>query len=133
MLFRSSPPTLIGYTVNNNMEVNSGDLSSIGAVIDAASQAGANNVGGLQFTIKDQEPLRLQVLGLAAKQARAHAEAIAGGLGGRIGSIFAASEGTSVSPIGRTDAPSAAATTTPIETGLVQVRATVTVEAELLQ
>jgi len=74
------------------------------------------------------------VLGMAAKQGRAHAEAIATGLGARVGSIFAASEGTSISPIGRAaEPPSGAATPTPIETGLVQIRATVTIDAELLQ
>ena len=131
---QDSPPVLIGYTASNNVEVNITDLSVVGSVIDAASQAGANNVGGLQFTIKDQEPLRVQVLGMAAKQGRAYAEAIAAGLGARIGSVFAASEGATVSPpIVRGDTPGPAAPTTPIETGLVQIRATVTIDAELLQ
>ena len=130
---QGSPPTLIGYTASNNVEVNIGDLSVVGSVIDAASLAGANNVGGLQFTVKDEEPLRLQVLGMAAKQGRAHAEAIAAGIGARIGSVFAASEGTAVSPpIVRADT-SSPAPSTPIETGLVQIRGTVTIEAELLQ
>ncbi len=129
---QGSPPTLLGYTATNNVEVNISDLSIVGSVIDAASQAGANNVGGLQFTIRDQDPVRLQVLGMAAKRGRAHAEAIAAGLGARIGSVYAASEGASFSPLTRVDA-GPAAPTTPIETGLVQVRATVTIEAELLQ
>ena len=128
---QTSPPTLIGYTVSNNVEVNIADLSVVGSVIDAASQAGANNIGSLQFTIKDQEPVRLQALGLAAKQGKAHAEAIAAGLGARIGSVVTASEGATVTPIVRGDTPTAAGTT-PIETGLVQVRATVAIEAELL-
>ncbi len=127
------PPILTGYTASNIVEVNISDLSVVGTVIDAASQAGANNVGGLQFTIKDQEPVRMQVLGLAAKQGRAHAEAIVAGLGGRIGAIFSATEGATVSPLVRGETPTAAAPTTPIETGLVQVRATVTIDAELLQ
>ena len=130
---QGAPPTLIDYTASNNVEVNIGDLSLVGAVIDTASQAGANSVGGLQFTVRDQEPVRQQVLGLAAKQGKAHAEAIAAGLGGHIGAIFAAAEGATVSPIGRADTPGATAPTTPIETGLVQIRATVTIEAELLQ
>lgn len=131
---QGSPPTLIGYTASNNVEANISDLSLIGTVIDAAAEAGANNVGSLLFTIKDQEPVRLQVLGMAAKQARGHAEAIAAGLGARIGSIFTATEGATISlPIVRTESPGPTATATPIETGLVQIRATVTVEAELLQ
>ena len=131
---RDSPPVLTGYTANNNVEVNISDLSLVGTVIDAASQAGANTVGGLQFTIKDPEPVRMRALGQAAKQGRAHAEAIVAGLGARIGAILAASEGATISPpIVRGDAPPTAAGATPIETGLVQVRATVTIDAELLQ
>ncbi len=131
---QTAPPVLVGYTANNNLEVNISDLSLIGSTIDAASDAGANNVGGLLFTISDQEPLRRQVLGMAAKQGRAHAEAIAAGLGARIGSVFAASEATSFSPgPAPSEAPGRSVTPTPIETGLVQVRATVTIDAELLQ
>jgi uncharacterized protein len=130
---RDQPPVLTGYTASNNLEVEITDLSLVGTVIDAATQAGANNVGGLQFTIKDQEPARLRVLGLAARQGRAHAEAIVTGLGGRIGSIVAASEGATFSPLPMRDAAPPVAATTPIETGLVQVRATVTIDAELLQ
>jgi hypothetical protein len=128
---QGSPPTLIGYTASNNVEVNISDLSVVGTVIDAASQAGANNVSGLQFTLKDPEPVRLQVLGMAAKQGKAHAEAIAAGLGGRIGAVVTASEGAGITPVViRGETPTAAGAT-PIETGLVQVRATVTIEAEL--
>ncbi len=130
---QTAPPTLIGYTATNNVEVNIADLSVVGSVIDAASQAGANNIGSLQFTLKDPEPVRLQALGLAAKQGKAHAEAIAAGLGARVGSVINAAEGVTVTPIVRGETPTAAAPTTPIESGLVQVRATVTVEAELAQ
>lgn len=130
----NEPPTLVGYTANNSMEVIIPDLSLIGTVIDTASDAGANNVGGLLFTIRDQEPVRQQVLGLAAKQGRAHAQAIAAGLGARVGSIFTASEGAIFSPPEiAAPGPRFAAPPTPIETGLVQVRATVTIDAELLQ
>jgi hypothetical protein len=130
---QGAPPTLLGYTATNTVEVNIEDLSVVGSVIDAASQAGANSIGSLQFTIRDQEPLRRQALGLAARQGKTHAEAIAGGLGARVGAVVAASEGVSVVPIIRGETPTAAAPATPIETGLVQVRATVTIEAELLQ
>jgi uncharacterized protein YggE len=126
-------PVLTGYTASNNVDVTSGDLSVIGRIIDAAGQAGANNVQGLRFAIKDEEPVREQVLGMAAKQARAHAQAIAAGLGARVGAVLSAQEGVSTGPLLTDKAASAPATTTPIETGLVTVVATVTVDVELVQ
>ena len=125
------PPVLSGFTASNTVEVTTADLSSIGAVIDAASVAGANSIGGLRFTVKDEEPVRAQALAAAAKQARAHADAIASGLNARTGAVISAQEGSSVTPL-MLDTAGAARTTTPIEPGLVQVSATVTVDVELI-
>ncbi|MCP4967067.1 MAG: SIMPL domain-containing protein, partial [bacterium] len=108
------------------------NLALIGTVIDSATQAGATNVHGLRFTLKDPEPLRAQVLGLAAKQARAHAEAIATGLDQRIGKVLVAQEGAAIGILSPELRDAAGAAATPIEPGLVEVRATVTVEVELL-
>ncbi|MFB3829506.1 MAG: SIMPL domain-containing protein [Bryobacteraceae bacterium] len=129
---QGQPAELIGYTATNMVEVTMYDLSTIGKIIDVASQAGANSVQSLRFGIREPEPVRGRVLGAAAKQARAHAEAIAAGLGGRLGAVLAAQEGVvySSSPL---DSRVGAATPTPIEPGLVTVQATVTVEMELLQ
>ena len=127
------PPVLTGFTASNTLQVTIGDLSLIGRTIDAASQAGANTLHGLRFAIQDPEPVRREVLGLAAKQAKAHADAIASGLGARTGVVLAAQEGAYVGVQGTElrDAVMGGAST-PIETGLVEVYATVTVEVELL-
>ena len=124
------PPTLVNYTASNTVEVTLADLSSIGRVIDTAAQAGANQIQSLRFTVADPEPLRARALAAAAKQARGRAEAIASGLGVRLGAVLTAEEGTVVR-IADTREVSAGGTQTPIETGLVEVRATVTVEIEL--
>ena len=131
---QGQPAVLTGFTATNTVQVTTSDLSNIGKVIDAASQAGANSVQSLQFSIKDDEPVREQVLAQAAKEARSHAQAIAGGLGARIGAVLAAQEGVSVTPLTVDTRTAVAATpSTPIETGLVTVSASVTVEMELLQ
>ena len=51
---------IVGYTASNTLQVTTIDLSLIGSLIDTANQAGANNVGGLQFSLRDPEPLRQQ-------------------------------------------------------------------------
>jgi uncharacterized protein YggE len=122
---------IVGYTASNTLQVTTIDLSLIGSLIDTANQAGANNVGGLQFSLRDPEPLRQQALGLAAKQARAHADAIAAGLGAKTGAVVSAQEGGSVSPV--LIAGAAAAVPTPIQTGQVSVTASVTITVQLAQ
>lgn len=127
------PPTLVGYTVSNTVEVATNDLLLVGRLIDAATQAGANTIGALRFTINDPAPVRARALSQAAKQARGQADAIATGLGVRTGAVFAAQEGVSVRPLELdVRAAPAASGQTPIETGMVEVQATVTVDFEIV-
>jgi uncharacterized protein YggE len=127
------PPQIAGYTVTNTLEVTLADTAIVGRVIDAASTAGANNISNLRFLLANPEPARQQALAAASKQARAHADAIASGLGGRTGAVLAAQEAGVIVPfnnqrLGATDA----AATTPIEAGTLEVSATVSIEVELL-
>ncbi len=126
------PAILSGYTASNTLLVSMSDLSIIGKVIDAANQAGSNSIGGLMFTLKDDEPLRQQALTAAATQARAHAQAIASGLNLHLGAVLQAQEGSTVMPV-YANALTVGATTTPIQPGLVQVQATVTADFEIVQ
>ena len=67
----------------------------------------------------------------AAKQATAHAAAIAAGLGSKLGVVMSAQEGSSYTPIAVGAA--GAAVTTPVQTGTVTVYATVTIQVGLAQ
>jgi len=127
----NQPPTVIGYTAGNTVRVTTTDLSQIGLLIDTASQAGANSVGGLSFGLQNPEPLVQQALTLAAKQATAHAAAIAAGLGSKLGAVISAQEGSSYAPIAVGSA--GAASSTPVQTGTVTVSATVTIQVALTQ
>lgn len=125
-------PTIVGYTASNNLEVttNSTDPALLGRLIDSASQAGANSVGGLRFGLRDPEPVKQQALNQAAKQARAHADAIAAGLGARTGMVLSAQEGATATPL---SVGAAVAAITPIVTGTVSVSASVTISVQLIQ
>src|SRR6516162_5562966 len=48
-------PTIEGYTALNVVQVTLDELGKMGAVIDAATQSGANHVQGIQFTLRDQD------------------------------------------------------------------------------
>jgi hypothetical protein len=123
---------IIGYTASNTVQVTSTDLSLIGRLIDTANQAGANSVGNLSFSLQNPEPVMEQALGQAAKQAQAHANAIAAGLGAKTGVVISAQEGATMTPILVGGVLSATAPT-PIQTGTVSVTANVTISVQLIQ
>ncbi len=81
--------------------------------------------------LKDEEPSRAQALRMAGQKARARAEAIASGLGVRVGPLMSAEEGF-VYRVVADSRIAAQAATTPIETGSLEVRAQITVEYETL-
>ncbi|HUQ94334.1 MAG TPA: SIMPL domain-containing protein [Bryobacteraceae bacterium] len=126
---RNNQPT--GFSVSNTVQVTSSDLNGAGRVIDTATKAGATVIYGLSFSLKDPQPARQQALRLATMQAKVSTEAIASGLGMRVGNVMVAEQGGSISqPF--TDTRLAAGAGTPIEVGNVEVNAIVTIEAELI-
>jgi hypothetical protein len=129
---QGQPSVIIGYTASNTVQVTTTDLTLIGRLIDTATQAGANSVGNLSFGLQNPEPVTEQALSQAAKQAQAHANAIAGGLGAKTGVVLSAQEGASVTPV-LVSGVLAAAPTTPIQTGTVSVTASVTINVQLIQ
>lgn len=129
------PSIIAGYTATNSVLVTMSDTTLAGRIIDVGTKAGANIVGGVSFSLKDPQPAKAQALRLATQQARAQAEAIAQGLGGRVGRILAAADSSSVTVTSIRDnlgAGIAATAPTPIESGNLEVRATVTIEAEIV-
>jgi uncharacterized protein YggE len=126
-----SPPAIVGYTATNTVQVTDFNLSNIGSLIDTANQSGGSNISGINFGLQNPDPYVQQALGLAAKQALAHAGAIAGGLGAKAGQIVSALEGTTYTPVVSSTGP--VAVSTPVQTGTIQVSASVTVTVLLTQ
>ncbi len=85
-------PKIIGYEARNSVMLTMGDLTKVGAVIDAASRAGANSVESVSFILRDNSPARGQALAEATRQALNKAESIAKALGGRVARIVEAQE-----------------------------------------
>lgn len=77
-------PKIVGYAARNSVTVSITDLNQVGAVIDAATKAGANSVEGVSFVLREDSPAHGEALNLASRQAMAKAEAIASSLGGRV-------------------------------------------------
>jgi len=78
------PPTITGYEARNSVTVTTSALNKLGNVIDAAAQAGANDVAGIGFTLRQDRQARDRALGEATREAMSKAQVIAQALGGRV-------------------------------------------------
>src|SRR5262249_56727812 len=68
------------YTAVNVVRVTVDDLTKVGLVIDTATQAGANHIESVRYTVRDPQVLHSQAVREAALKARASAEALASAL-----------------------------------------------------
>lgn len=133
----NQPPTITGYQASNSVTVTMSDLSKVGAVIDAASQAGANNINSVAFTLRKDRPAKDQALTDATRAAVGKAQAIAQALGGRVVRILDVQEaGATPRPIYDSDirtrmTAQSAAAPTPIEVGTLDINSQVQLTAEI--
>ncbi len=72
---------LVGYEVNQSLEVKIRDLNKVGDIIQEATNAGANEVSNLQFTIDNQDELKKQAREEAINEAKTKAKELASELG----------------------------------------------------
>ena len=89
-------PKIIGYDARNSVIVTMSDLKHVGAVIDAASSAGANSVDNVSFILRQTSPARGQALSDATRQAMNKAQSIAQALGGRVLRVVEENESATV-------------------------------------
>lgn len=128
-------PEIDGFRASNMVEATISAPDSVGALVDAAIEAGANQVASLSFLASDTEEARLQALRQAVERARTEAEAIAGALGMSLGRALEVTGGAD-SPPGpvavRMEAlGSFQSSPTPVEPGSQTVSASVTVRYAL--
>jgi uncharacterized protein YggE len=129
-------PEITGYTASNTLRIKTGNLEIVGKLIDAAMQAGANNINRLAFTLKDEQAAQLEALRQASQRAKAKADEIASALGLKIVRVLAVTEGDRgvrpiTMPLARGAQVEAMAAPTPIEAGTIEVRSSVTLTGEL--
>ena len=118
-----------GYSVRNILEIRTIQMELIGEIIDTAVNNGANVVELIDFDVSDPEPYYLQALNLAVWNAYEKAKSIADNLGSRNLPIpkKIAENSTSLIPF-RTLAAGEGSFATPIESGNIQIEASVTVD-----
>lgn len=85
---RNQPEKFLGYVANHTVLVSLSEIEIVGQVVDAAIQAGAVDVGSIQFHAEITDSLRQATLDAAVGQARSRAETIAAAAGGSLGELI---------------------------------------------
>lgn len=132
----NQPPTIVGYEARNSVTVTISDLTKVGAVIDAASEAGANDITGIAFTLRKDRPAKDQALGEATRTAIGKAQVIAQALNGRVVRVVEVQEEGLVRPMPVYEAQvdtmrARVGAATPIEVGTLDVSSRVQLIAEI--
>jgi uncharacterized protein YggE len=120
----NQPPKLNGYQSSNNVTVTVRDLARLGPVIDAVGSAGANQINGVSFGLKDAGAMQDEARRAAVKALTAKAELYAQATGYRVVRLVRLSEGGG-EPIVQPRsmfAMAKAAAPTPVEPGELNVR-----------
>lgn len=87
---------IVGYTASHSVTVTYRDMEGLGRLLDAVSQAGANQINGIRFGTEKSEMYELQALEKAMENARAKAEALAKAAGAPIKRVLHVSESGSL-------------------------------------
>lgn len=134
--YPSGKRTLVGYEVSQQLTVNIRDLEKVGEIIEGTTNAGANVVGDLQFTIDNQEELKKQARAQAIEKAKNKAKEIASQIGVNLARITNFSENAYYpSPLYESKAPSlgigGGGETPQIQTGENKISVTIVITYEL--
>ena len=128
-------PEIVGYTATNVVQVKMAAIQDVGRLIDAATAAGANRIQRLVFTLKDQDASQREALRNATVKAKQKVEDVAKAAGVKVVRIMSINENErSFQPLMRAAEYTMAAqqqAPTPIESGTVQIRSSVTLVAEV--
>lgn len=130
--FEKPGQMITGFVVSNQLKVTVKDIEKVGAVIDTAVDAGANEVQSISFTLSDEskQNAREQALKIAVQAADSDASNLADALGVRITGPLqvSTSGGDIVVPYQAAETVSIErGVTTPIQPGEVSVSAYVQV------
>ncbi|MDE2571926.1 MAG: SIMPL domain-containing protein [bacterium] len=123
-----------GYVVTHTLDITA-KPSQAGAVIDAATKAGATSIGGVSFDLADRHGAFLEALRAAVADAKSQAQAAAAAAGVRLGALrrIYVNSGPRLQPSGPIMMRAAAsAVPTEVTPGAIHVYAAVSVTYDLL-
>ncbi len=86
-------PKIIGYEINQTLEVKVRQTDKIGEILEQSVDAGINQVNSLNFEVDDEEPFREEARKLAIEDAKEKAKKLASQLGVKLIKISGYDEG----------------------------------------
>ncbi|MEA2026537.1 MAG: SIMPL domain-containing protein, partial [Chloroflexota bacterium] len=131
------PAPIVGWEANNMVSVTIRDIDSVGAVVDAATDAGATNVNGISFRVEDPTEAEATARTAAVADAKAKAEQLAADAGVTITGVVSITESGGQQPqpiyMARSEMAmmDAAGASTPVMPGEVELAVNVFIQYEI--
>jgi uncharacterized protein YggE len=121
------PATIVAYRASNRVTVRLHDVSKVASVIDMLVAAGANDIGGINFTVSQASKLLDDAREQAIADARRKAEIYAKAAGVTLGAPLSISEGGTPVPIPYRRMAAGMAPSAPVAQGEETLQVTVAV------
>jgi uncharacterized protein YggE len=93
------PTTIVGYRASNRVTIRLRDVAKVASAVDTLVGAGANDIGGINFTVSQASKLLDDAREQAIADARRKAEIYAKAAGVTLGAPLSISEGSTPVPI----------------------------------
>jgi len=134
--YSSNRQRIVGYQASSNLTIKVRDIEKANSVVDGATAAGANTVGGISFDVDDKTKAEDEARKLAVADAKAKAQLAAKTAGFTLGKIINYQESTGgYRPIMYSKADGLSVTgagaPTELETGSTDIELTVTLSYEV--
>lgn len=128
------PPEIVGYTVEQTVQIKIRDFSVIGDLLTGVVSRGANNVSQLSFRVDDPTKIQNEARKEAVEKAKGKAQSLAEAGGFKVGRLLSIQEGFASSPRYDFVTLESASKGTPspsIEPGSQEVKVSVTLTYEI--
>jgi uncharacterized protein YggE len=124
---RTGPSAIVGYRASNRVTIRLRDVTKVAGVIDTLVAAGANDIGGINFTVSQASKLLDEAREQALADARRKAEIYARAAGVTLGAPLNISEEGSAAPIPYRRMSAGIAASAPVAQGEETLQVTVSV------
>ena len=129
----TGPSAIVGYRASNHVTIRLRDVTKVANVIDTLVAAGANDIGGINFTVSQASKLLDDAREQAIADARRKAEIYAKAAGVTLGAPLSISEGSTPVPIPYRRMAAGMAAAAPVAQGEETLQVTVAVSWAIKQ
>jgi uncharacterized protein len=130
---RSGPSAIVGYRASNRVTIRLRDVTKVANVIDTLVAAGANDIGGIHFTVSQASKLLDEAREQAVADARRKAEIYAKAAGVTLGAPLGISEEGSPGPVPYRKMAAGMAASAPVAQGEETLQVSVSVSWAIKQ